>query len=337
MSRPFELHRALRDATAVDVEQPGDRAQQGGLAGAVGAEQGDDLAGGDREADAPEHEDDVVVDDLEVGNRERGVRRVPPPSRPASIPLCQTSQPSADIMAESVRPCRASGRRSRPIGRMDQRGGRTPNVPPSTMALLSGRTSARSSSHPSWPRARHGARASASVRSSIPCRNAAPASVNAPSRVARARERRGAPRRRTTRRRPSSGCSAARPAAPRRTRRGRRARRCRSSPASTRHAMCPSPRNSRSRVIACQRARGGASGQSRAAWAAYSGRPGVRAALGRDAGELGRALATPGPSRSSPTARRSAASAAPRRARDQPLPASWSPRPSGWRGARPRG
>src|SRR5690606_20293693 len=39
-----EGHRALADLAVVDVEQPGERSEDGRLAGAVGAEQGDDPA-----------------------------------------------------------------------------------------------------------------------------------------------------------------------------------------------------------------------------------------------------------------------------------------------------
>ena len=50
----------------MDVEQPGEGAQQGRLAGAVGPEQGHDRAVGDLHADAAQGQDDVVVDDLEI-------------------------------------------------------------------------------------------------------------------------------------------------------------------------------------------------------------------------------------------------------------------------------
>ena len=46
-------------------------ARSGGrLAGAVGAEQGDDLAVGDFDRQAAQHEDDLVVDDFDVGEFE---------------------------------------------------------------------------------------------------------------------------------------------------------------------------------------------------------------------------------------------------------------------------
>ena len=63
-----ERDRALRDHAVVDVEQAGDRPQRGGLAGPVGAEQGDDLAVGHDQREAAQHQDHLVVDDLEVGD-----------------------------------------------------------------------------------------------------------------------------------------------------------------------------------------------------------------------------------------------------------------------------
>jgi hypothetical protein len=43
-ARALELDAALGDVAALGAQQVGDRLQGGGLAGAVGAEQGDDLA-----------------------------------------------------------------------------------------------------------------------------------------------------------------------------------------------------------------------------------------------------------------------------------------------------
>jgi hypothetical protein len=57
---------ALGDLATVDVEQPRDGPQHRGLPGAVGAEQRHDGVVGHLDADALEHEDDVLVDDLEV-------------------------------------------------------------------------------------------------------------------------------------------------------------------------------------------------------------------------------------------------------------------------------
>jgi hypothetical protein len=50
----------------VQAEQAGQGPQGRGLAGAVGAEEGDDGAVGHREADPLEDQQDVVVDDFQV-------------------------------------------------------------------------------------------------------------------------------------------------------------------------------------------------------------------------------------------------------------------------------
>ena len=62
---------AARDLAFLGLQQAGDGLQRGGLAGAVGAEQGDDLALRHRQRQAAQHEDDVVVDDLDVVDLEQ--------------------------------------------------------------------------------------------------------------------------------------------------------------------------------------------------------------------------------------------------------------------------
>ena len=57
---------ALGHLATLGAEQVRDRLQRGGLAGAVRAEERDDLAFGHLERDPPQHEDHVVVDDLDV-------------------------------------------------------------------------------------------------------------------------------------------------------------------------------------------------------------------------------------------------------------------------------
>ncbi len=57
---------ALRDFTVVVAEQSGDGSKGGGFAGAVGAEQGDDVAVGHLDREATQHQDHVVVDDFDV-------------------------------------------------------------------------------------------------------------------------------------------------------------------------------------------------------------------------------------------------------------------------------
>jgi hypothetical protein len=61
-----ELDRPARDRAAMETQKAGDRAQQRCLAGAVGAEEGDDLARRHLEADTPQHLDRGAVHDLEV-------------------------------------------------------------------------------------------------------------------------------------------------------------------------------------------------------------------------------------------------------------------------------
>src|SRR5690554_946990 len=58
----------------VEVEQPGDGPPEGGLAGTVGTEQRDDLSLRHGDRHAPQHEDDVVVDDLQVRHGQGRIR-----------------------------------------------------------------------------------------------------------------------------------------------------------------------------------------------------------------------------------------------------------------------
>ena len=61
-----EADLSLGHLALMDVEQAGDGAKRGRLAGAVGAEQGDDLPIRDLEGDPAQNQHNVVVDDLEV-------------------------------------------------------------------------------------------------------------------------------------------------------------------------------------------------------------------------------------------------------------------------------
>src|SRR2546430_5784974 len=61
---------ALRHLAALGAQQVRDGLQRGGLAGAVGAEQRDDLALLHLERHPLEHQDDVVVDDLDIADRQ---------------------------------------------------------------------------------------------------------------------------------------------------------------------------------------------------------------------------------------------------------------------------
>jgi hypothetical protein len=69
-----ELDGALGHVAALRQQQVGDGLERGGLAGAVGAEQGHDGALRHGQRHALQHEDDVVVDDLDVvqGEDRRG-------------------------------------------------------------------------------------------------------------------------------------------------------------------------------------------------------------------------------------------------------------------------
>ena len=62
---------AAGDFAVLGLEQSGDRLQRRRLAGAVGAEQGHDRALRHLEAQAAQHQDDVVVDDLDVAHAEQ--------------------------------------------------------------------------------------------------------------------------------------------------------------------------------------------------------------------------------------------------------------------------
>ena len=67
----LERDRALGDARVVEAEEARDRAQRRGLAGAVGAEQRDDLPGLDRQRDALHRGDGALIDHLELVDGEQ--------------------------------------------------------------------------------------------------------------------------------------------------------------------------------------------------------------------------------------------------------------------------
>ena len=75
---PIEHDRALGHLAALGMQQVRDRLERGGLAGAVGAEQRHDAAARHLERDALEHQNDVIVDDLDVVDRQdrRGIGRL---------------------------------------------------------------------------------------------------------------------------------------------------------------------------------------------------------------------------------------------------------------------
>jgi hypothetical protein len=71
----LELDAALGDVAALGAHQVGDRFQRGRFAGAVGTQQGDDAALRHLQRYALQHQDDVVVDDLDVLDREDRLTR----------------------------------------------------------------------------------------------------------------------------------------------------------------------------------------------------------------------------------------------------------------------
>ena len=71
MPLAVELDRALGDIAALGPEQVGYGLERRRLAGAVGPQQSDDATLRHFERDTLEHQDDVVVDDLDVIDKER--------------------------------------------------------------------------------------------------------------------------------------------------------------------------------------------------------------------------------------------------------------------------
>ena len=71
-----KFDRALGHVAALGPEQIRNRFQRRRFAGAVGAEQGDDLAFMHFERHALQHEDHVIVNDLDIVDREQSARRI---------------------------------------------------------------------------------------------------------------------------------------------------------------------------------------------------------------------------------------------------------------------
>ena len=74
----LEDDRAFGDAGVVDAEEARDRAQRRGLAGAVGAEQRDDLPVLDRKRDALHRGDGALIDHLELFDGQQRLIGAPP-------------------------------------------------------------------------------------------------------------------------------------------------------------------------------------------------------------------------------------------------------------------
>ena len=106
---PGERDGALGHLAALGAQQVGDRLQRGGLAGAVGAQERDDAALLDLQRDALQHQDDVVVHDLDVADRKQRPGRL----RGALDPARQSggghlaARPSSTQLVQSrgVMPC----------------------------------------------------------------------------------------------------------------------------------------------------------------------------------------------------------------------------------------
>src|SRR5262249_41181478 len=67
-----ELDAAGVNLALLDPEDAGDRLEQGGLPGTVGAQDGDDGAGRHLDRHALQHQDDVLIDDLDVVDFQHG-------------------------------------------------------------------------------------------------------------------------------------------------------------------------------------------------------------------------------------------------------------------------
>ena len=66
-----EPNRAVLEYAFLGIENPRHRLQQSRLAGAIGAEQGDDAAFGNCNADVADRFDSVVIDDADVAEFEQ--------------------------------------------------------------------------------------------------------------------------------------------------------------------------------------------------------------------------------------------------------------------------
>jgi hypothetical protein len=77
----FELDRAAVDRAALQSQRPGYRAEERGLAGAVAAEDGDDLARPDRQRQPPERADPAVGNLQVLDVKERAVTEARPAGR----------------------------------------------------------------------------------------------------------------------------------------------------------------------------------------------------------------------------------------------------------------
>src|SRR4029453_2920340 len=120
-----ELDAAAGHPPVLGLEQTGDRLQRRRLAGAVGAEERDDLPLGDFQRESLEDEEDVSVDYLDVVQPEHRVRR-------AYLPIHFMSRSTETSRTGTTLPSLITTRRARLVGRWSSlvwvKGGVRPRV-----------------------------------------------------------------------------------------------------------------------------------------------------------------------------------------------------------------
>ena len=84
---PGEVAAEHADLALLQLEEAGEQGDQGRLAGAVGAEQGVEVAGFDAQRDALEGFDAVVVGLAEIGDLQRGLLVHGPPGPAGAAPV----------------------------------------------------------------------------------------------------------------------------------------------------------------------------------------------------------------------------------------------------------
>ena len=102
--------RAGGDLAALGAEQVGHRLQEGGLAGAVGAEQGHDLAPAHGQADTAQGDDALIVGRLDVARDEQGLGRGHPLASFLKIGCGGAAEARPRCRLSSARPADSSSR-----------------------------------------------------------------------------------------------------------------------------------------------------------------------------------------------------------------------------------
>ena len=100
----LEDDRAFGHAGVVEAEKAGNRAQRRGLAGAVGAEQRDDLAGLDGQRNALHGGDGALIDHFELVDGEQRGHRRDPAGRP--VPERPQQEIALDALPDADEPQR---------------------------------------------------------------------------------------------------------------------------------------------------------------------------------------------------------------------------------------